>query len=171
MNFRRKALPVVASFAAFALVAGGCGGGDKTYKEGTPAATGQAPDCSVAPLDVVNRTLKRELTGPVQTPRLDGVTCIYPSAKSAGSGIGDRILLNSNADEASMDIIRSGLSQANNPVKKINRYGDEAFASTVFGYATVNHFAVRKGKVSVVIVSTAEYGEIRNLMKEILAKL
>ena len=171
MSFRRKAFPVVAWLAAFALVAGGCGGGNKTYREGTPAATGQAPDCSVAPLDVVNRTLKRELTGPVQDPRQGGVTCTYPAAKSGGSGRGDQVLLNSNADEASMDIIRTGLGQANNPVKKIKGYGDEAFASTVFGYTTTNTFAVRKGKVSVVIVSTAGYGEIRNLMKEILAKL
>ena len=70
-----------------------------------------------------------------------------------------------------MDIIRNGLKQANNPVKSIKGYGDEAFASTVFGYATINNFAVRKGKVSVVIISTAEYDQVKVLMKEILAKL
>ena len=171
MNFRRKPLAVVACFTALALVTGGCGGGDKTYKEGTPAATGQAPDCSVAPLDVVNRTLKRELTGPVQDPRQNGVTCTYPAAKGGGGGTADQIQLNSNADKASMDIIRAGLKQANNPVKSIKGYGDEAFASTVFGYATINNFAVRKGKVSVVIISTAEYDDLKNLMKSILAKL
>jgi hypothetical protein len=171
VNFRRKAFPAVAFFAVFALVATGCGGGDKSYKEGTPAATGQAPDCSVAPLDVVNRTLKRELTGPVQDTRQGGVTCTYPAAKGGGGGTADQVLLNGNADEASMDIIRNGLKQANNKVGKIKGYGDEAFASTVFGYATINNFAVRKGKVSVVIISTADYDEIRTLMKEILAKL
>lgn len=56
-------------------------------------------------------------------------------------------------------------------VSTIKDWGDEAYASTVFGYATVNNFAVRKGKVSVVIISTAEYKEIRNLMKAVLAKL
>jgi hypothetical protein len=171
VNFRRKALPVVACFSALALVGGACGGGDKTYKEGTPAATGQAPDCSVAPLEAVNRTLKRELTGPVQDPRQGGVTCTYPAAKGGGGGAADQIQLNSNADKASMDIIRRGLKQANNPVKSIKGYGDEAFAATVFGYATINNFAVRKGKVSVVIISTAEYDQVKKLMKEILAKL
>ena len=43
--------------------------------------------------------------------------------------------------------------------------------ATVFGYATINNFAVRKGKVSVVIISTAEYDQVKVLMKEILAKL
>ena len=169
MNFRRNALPVVACVAACALVVSGCGGGDKTYKEGTPAATGQAPDCSVAPLELVNRTLKRELTGPVQARRQNGVTCTYPAAK--GIGVGDQIALNSDADKASMDIIRDGLSQAKNPVKSIKGYGDEAFASSVFAYTTTNNFAVRKGKVSVILTSTAEYDDMKNLMKAILAKL
>ena len=172
MNFRRKALPVVACVAALALVASGCGGGDKTYKEGTPAATGQAPDCSVAPLELVNRTLKRELTGPVQDGRARGVTCTYPAAKGGGASAADQIQLNSNADKASMDIIRNGLKQANNPGKSLKGYGDEAFAWTVFGYAaTINNFAVRKGKVSVVMISTAEYDDLKNLMKAVLAKL
>jgi len=70
-----------------------------------------------------------------------------------------------------MDIISKGLNQAHNKVNTIKGYGDQAFASTVYGYATINNFAVRKGKVSVVIISTADYKEIRALMKEILAKL
>ena len=171
MNFRRKAFRVVACPVVLAVVAIGCGGGDKTYEEGTPAATGQAPDCSVAPLELVNRTLKRELQGPVQDARTGGVTCTYPAAKGGGGGATDQIQLTGNADKASMDIIRNGLKQANNPVKSIKGYGDEAFASTVFGYATINNFAVRKGKVSVVIISTAEYDQVKVLMKEILAKL
>jgi hypothetical protein len=169
VNFRGKALVVFV--VGLGLVAGGCGGGDKSYKEGTPAATGQAPDCSVAPLDVVNRTLKRELSGPVQEPRQNGVTCTYPAAKGGGGGTADQVLLYSNASKASMDLIRNGLKQTNNKVGKIKGYGDEAFASTVFGYATINNFAARKGKVSVHIISTADYKEIRTLMKEILARL
>jgi len=148
-----------------------CGGGDKSYKAGTPAATGQAPDCSVAPLDLVNRALKRELSGPVAETRVGGITCTYPAAKSGGAGVTDQVQLNSNADKASMDIISKGLNQAHNKVNTIKGYGDQAFASTVYGYATINNFAVRKGKVSVVIISTADYKEIRALMKEILAKL
>jgi hypothetical protein len=170
VNFRSKALPVVV-LVALGLVATGCGGGEKSYKAGTPAATGQAPDCSAVPVDLVNRMLKRELTGPVPGTRQDGVTCTYPAAKGGGAGATDQVQLTSNADKASMDIIRNGLKQANNPVKKIKGYGDEAFASTVFGYATINNFAARKGKVSVVIISTADYKEIRELMKEVLAKL
>jgi hypothetical protein len=171
VNFRRKTPPVVL-LVALGLLATGCGGGSKSYKAGTPAATGQAPsDCSIVPVDLVNRTLKRELTGPVAGQRAGGVTCTYPAAKSAGGGIADQVQLTSNADKASMDIVRKGLKQANNPVKAIKGYGDEAFASTVYGYATINNFAVRKGKVSVIIISTADYDEIRALMKDILAKL
>jgi hypothetical protein len=171
VHIRRKTSPVVAFLVVLALMATGCGGGDKSYKEGTPAATGQAPDCSVAPLDLVNQTLKRELTGPVADKRQAGWTCTYPAAKGGGGGAADQIQLNSNADKASMDIIRKGLSKANNPVRKIKGYGDEAFAATVFGYATINNFAVRKGKVSVILISTADYDQLKNLMKAILAKL
>jgi hypothetical protein len=172
VNFRRKVFPVVAPLVLAALAATGCGGGDKSYKEGTPAATGKAPDCSVAPLDLVNRTLKRELSGPVAEPRQGGgLTCTYPHAKGGGGGATDQILLYSNASKESMATIREGLNKANNPVKKIKGYGDEAFAATVFGYATINNFAVRKGKVSVHIISTADYDEVKNLMKAVLAKL
>jgi hypothetical protein len=153
------------------LVATGCGGGDKSYKAGTPAATGQAPDCSIIPVDLVGKLLKRELSGPVAGTRQGGVTCTYPAAKGGGAGATDQVQLNSNADKASMDVVRNGLKQAHNPVKTIKGYGDEAFASTVFGYATLNNFAARKGKVSVVIISTADYKEIRALMKDVLAKL
>ena len=169
MNFRSKALVVFV--IVLGLVAGGCGGGDKSYKEGTPAATGQAPDCSVAPLELVNQTLKRELTGPVAETRQGGITCTYPHAKAGGGGTADQIQLNSNADNGSMEIFRKGLKQANNPVKRIKGYGDEAYASTVFGYATINNFAARKGKVSVVLISTADYDALEKLMKAILAKL
>jgi hypothetical protein len=172
VNFRRKTFPVVALLAVLALAATGCGGGDKSYKEGTPAATGQAPDCSVAPLDLVNRTLKRELSGPVAEPRAGGgVTCTYPHAKGGGGGATDQVLLYSNATPASMKTFRDRLNMANNPVKKIKGYGDEAFAATVFGYATINNFAARKGKVSVHIISTADYDEVKELMKAVLAKL
>jgi len=152
-------------------MSGACGGGGHSYKEGTPAATGQAPDCSAVPVDLVNKTLKRDLTGPVAGQRQGGVTCTYPAAKSAGGGVADQVQLNSNADKNSMDIIRNGLKQSHNKVNKIKGYGDEAFASTVYGYATVNNFAVRKGKVSVVIISTAGYDELKTLMKAVLAKL
>jgi len=171
VSTRRRAFQVVASVAVVALVGTACGGGDKSYKAGTPAATGQAPDCSIIPADLVSKTLKRELSGPVADKRANGVTCTYPAAKSAGAGATEQVQLNSNADKASMDIIRNGLKQAHNPVKKIKGYGDEAFASTVYGYATLNNFSARKGKVSVVIISTAEYDEIKVLMKDILAKL
>ena len=170
MNFRSKTFPAVVCLVALGLLTTACGG-SKSYKAGTPAATGQAPDCSVAPVDLVNRTLKRELTGPVAGTRQGGITCTYPAAKSAGGGVADQVQLNSNVDKTSMDIVRNGLKQAHNKVNTIKGYGDEAFASTVYGYATINNFAVRKGKVSVLIISTADYKEIRALMKEILAKL
>jgi hypothetical protein len=170
VDIRRTPFPAVALVAVLSLVSTGCGG-DESYKEGTPAATGQAPDCSVAPLELVNRTLKRELTGPIADARQGGITCTYPAAKGGGGGAADQIQLNSNADKASMALIRNGLKQANNPVKSIKGYGDEAFAATVFGYATLNNFAARKGKVSVHITSTADYDQIEKLMKEILEKL
>jgi hypothetical protein len=167
---RSKAFPVVALVVLLGLLGAACGG-SKSYKAGTPAATGQAPDCSIIPADFVSKLLKREVSGPVADKRLGGITCTYPAAKAGGSGTADQVQLNSNADKASMDIIRQGLKQAHNKVNTIKGYGDEAFASTVYGYATLNNFAVRKGKVSVIIISNADYKEIRVLMKETLAKL
>jgi hypothetical protein len=168
----RALLAALLTVTVAGLATAACGGGGHSYKAGTPAATGQAPsDCSIAPADVVGQILKRELTGPIGQPRGGGgITCTYNQAKS-GAGAADQIQLNSNADKDSMAQLINGLKQAHNPVKKIKGWGDEAYASTVYFYSNINNFAVRKGKVSVFIISTADYKEIRALMKDILAKL
>jgi hypothetical protein len=170
VTFRSKVGQVVAFVVVLALGSAGCGGGGHSYKAGTPAATGQAPDCSVAPVDLVKQMLKRDLTGPIAETRADGITCTYNQPKG-GSGAADQVQLNSNATKETMAQLKDGLKQANNPVKKIGGYGDEAYASTVYFYSNINNFAVRKGKVSVVIISTAGYDEVKKLMKAVLAKL
>jgi hypothetical protein len=165
---RTKLSPALALGLAVVLAAGGCGG-KKNYREGTPAATGQVPDCSVAPADLVSTTLKREVTGPVAEGRPDGYTCTFPRPKGSGGGAADQVQLNAHVDN--LDLFTNGLRAANNPVKKIKGWGDEAYAATVAYYSNINNFAVRKGKVSVVIISTAGYDEIKALMKAVLAKL
>lgn len=157
---------------ALVLVAGACGGGgDKTYEEGTPAATGQAPDCSVVPIEIVRKSLKREdLQGPNQGSRADGMTCTF---SAAGSGLADlnSVQLYSNATEESFAILPDQFKKNNNKVNKIKKWGDEAFASTVQFYSPTNYFGVRKGNVAVLITSTSDYDNMQDLMKQILAKL
>jgi hypothetical protein len=161
-----------AATVAACLVATACGGGggSHTYKEGTAAATGTAPDCSVVPLDLVTKTLGMSLNGPTQGIRPTGTSCAFQHTKGGGSAP-ESVQLNSNVTDETFHIIRDGLKSANNPVKTIKGWGDDAYAATVFSVVDINNFAVRKGKVSVVIQSTADYKKIRNLMKAILAKL
>jgi hypothetical protein len=150
--------------------AAGCGGGSHSYKAGTPAATGVAPDCSVVPLDLVTKKLGLQLSGPVPGPRPTGITCAFQHTKGGGSAP-EVVQMTSHASPESFAIVYNGLKAANNPIKKIHGWGDEAYAATVFSVVNINNFAVRKGQVSVLIQSTADYGNIRNLMKAILAKL
>ncbi|MEW6476066.1 MAG: hypothetical protein AB1679_27735 [Actinomycetota bacterium] len=173
MNFRSRLRSVVVAPVAVAvvLVAGACGGGDKNYEEGTPAATGEAPDCSIVPLDVVRASLKREdLQGPAQGSRADGITCTF---STPGSGLADlnQVQLYNHVTEDSFAVIRDGFKRNNNKVNTIKGWGDEAWASTVQFYSPTNYFGVRKGKVAVLITSTSDYEHIRDLMKKILAKL
>lgn len=171
MFSRLRVVPVVV-LAVAALATTACGGGSKTYKEGTPAATGQAPDCSVVPLDLVNRLLKLDLTGPAPEPRTvgQGWVCTF-THRRGGLALVEQVQLTGNADEDSFAIIRDSYASNNAEIKKIKGYGDEAFATTIFGFSTSNNFVVRKGQVSVQITSTSDYDNIRKLMKEILAKL
>jgi len=173
VNSRRRLRPAVAVLVAVApaLLLGACGGGDKTYEEGTPAATGQAPDCSVTPLDLVQKTLHRkDLQGPSQGTRSDGITCTF---STPGSGLADQnqVQLYSNVTEESFAVIRDGFKKNNSEVKNIKGWGDEAWASTVQFYSPTNYFAVRKGKVAVLIISVSDYERLQDLMKAILAKL
>ena len=154
------------------MVAGACGGGggSHTYKAGTPAVTGVPPDCSVVPLDLVTKTLGIPLTGPTPGARTDGTVCAFQHTKGGGSAP-ENVQLTGNATPDSFAIVYNGLKSANNPVKKIHGWGDEAYAATVFSVVNINNFAVRKGKVAVTIQSTADYPKIRNLMKAVLAKV
>ena len=164
------ALVAVFSLAAFLLVACGAGG-HHSYKAGTPAATGVAPtDCSLVPLDLVTSTLKLSLTGPSGGTRPTGITCAFQHTKGGGSAA-ETVVFSGNVDDESFHIVYNGLKRANNPVKTIHGWGDDAYAATVFSVVNINNFAVRKGKVSVTIQSTADYPQIRNLMKAVLAKL
>jgi hypothetical protein len=154
-----------------ALLATACGGGKKSYKEGTPAATGDAPDCSVVPIDLVRNSLKRpDLGGPQQGTRADGITCTF---STPGSGLGDlnSVQLYNHVTEESFSVIQDGFKKNNNKVNKIKGWGDEAYASTVQFYTPTNYFGVRKGQVAVLITSTSDYKYMRDLMKAILAKL
>lgn len=162
-------------FAALVVagsVLGACGGGGHSYKAGTPAVTGAAPtDCSALPLDMVAKTLGIELTGPgVSAHPGGGVTCTFPHAKGGGNAL-ETVQLNGNVTTDTFNIMRDGLKSANNPVNKIKGWGDEAFAATVHFVAIENNFAVRKGRVSVIIQSTADYDHIKKLMKTLLAGL
>jgi len=173
VNSRTNSRPVVVVLVAVALVlvAGACGGGSKSYKEGTPAATGQAPDCSILPIDLVRASLKRpELQGPNQGARADGVTCTF---SAPGSGLADlnQVQLYNNVTEDSFSVIRDGFKKNNSKVNKIKGWGDEAWASTVQFYSPTNYFGVRKGQVAVLITSTSDYPFMRDLMKEVLKKL
>jgi hypothetical protein len=161
---------VVVLGLGFGSAAGCGGGGSHSYKAGTPAATGVAPDCSIVPIDLVNKTLGIPLSGPIPGARPDGVTCAFQHTKGGGSAP-EFVQFSGNATPETFAIPYNGLKAANNPVKKIHGWGDEAYAATVFSVVDINNFAVRKGQVSVTIQSTADYDHIRKLMKTVLAKL
>jgi hypothetical protein len=169
---RIRFVPVVALVVVGGLVAGACGGGGHSYQAGTPAATGAAPtDCAAAPLNLVSKTLALELTGPGVTPHPGGgVSCTFPHAKGGGNAV-ETVQINGNVTTESFNVLKNGLKSANNPVKNIGGWGDEAYAATVYFVVNMNNFAVRKGKVAVVIQSTSDYKNVQKLMKAVLAKL
>jgi hypothetical protein len=168
--FTFVAAAVVAGVLTVGLAVAGCGGGSHTYKAGTPAATGNVPDCSVVPLDVVTKSLGIPLTGPGGGTRPGGYTCNYIHVKGGGSAP-ELMQLGGNVTHETFQIVRNGLKAANNPIKTIHGWGDEAWAATVYNVVDENIFAVRKGKVSVLIQSTADYDHIKTLMKAVLDKL
>jgi hypothetical protein len=168
-----RPFPYVAAVVVLALgvAAAGCGGGGShTYKAGTPAATGVAPDCSIVPLDLVTTSLGIPLTGPAPGNRPGGFTCSFSHVKGGGSAP-EIVQLSGNVTPETFAIVKNGLKAANNPLKTIHGWGDEAWAATVYNVVNENTFAVRKGRVSVLIQSTADYDHIKKLMKAVLGKL
>src|SRR5205823_13851470 len=93
----------------------------------------------------VTKTLGMPLDGPSQGPRSDGVACVFHHAKGGGS-FSELVQLTGNATPESFALVFNGLKAANNPVKKIHGWGDEAYAATGFSVVDINNFAVRKGR-------------------------
>ena len=174
MHSRNRTLRAVAALLAVSgLILAACGGGEKTYDAGTPAATGQAPDCSIVPLDLVRKSLGFEkLEGPIAEPKTvgQGWVCTF-SHPGAGVESVEQVQFTGNATEEDLSLVRDRYEASNNEVNKITGWGDQALATSVYFFTTSNNFYVRKGKVMVHITSTAEYDNIKKLMKEILEKI
>ena len=156
--------------AVAGLVAAACGGGDSKPREGTPAATGVAPGCDAVPLDVASKSLKLELTGPVEQKRTSGTTCVF-ARPSGGASATETVYFNANESKESFDIIREGYEKNNVKANKIKGWGDEAYAVRIRLFVDTNTFAVRKGRIGVTITSVAEFSEVRTLMKEVLKRV
>ena len=170
MPIRKRVVPLVL-LAVVGLVGAACGGGgDSTPREGTPAATGEAPGCDVVPLEVASKSLKLELTGPVEQKRPGGTTCVF-ARPAGGASATETVYFNSHESKESFAIIRDGYEKNNVKVNKIKGWGDEAYAVRIRLFVDTNTFTVRKGRLGVTITSVAEFPEVRTLMKEILKRV
>ena len=157
--------------AVVGLVGAACGGGgDSKPREGTPAATGVAPGCDVVPLDVTSKSLKLELTGPVEQKRTSGTTCVF-ARPAGGASATETVYFNANESKESFAIIREGYEKNNVKANKIKGWGDEAYAVRIRLFVDTNTFSVRKGRIGVTITSVAEFPEVRTLMKEVLKRV
>ena len=157
------------------MVAGSaCGGGDKVAggkpEKGSPADTGDSPNCSTVPLELAEEKLKLDLEGPSQNERPSGFSCVF-RRPGGGAGAVETVLFTGNESEEGFKIIRDGYEKANIKISNIKGWGDEAYAVNVRTYVQQNTFAVLKGRVSVIITSTAGFDEIRKLMKPVLEKV
>jgi len=157
--------------AVVGLTGAACGGGgDSKPREGTPAATGVAPGCDVVPLDVASKSLKLELTGPVEQKRTSGTTCVF-ARPAGGASATETVYFNANESKESFAIIREGYEKNNVKANKIKGWGDEAYAVRIRLFVDTNTFSVRKGRIGVTITSVAEFPEVRTLMKEVLKRV
>ena len=156
--------------AVAGLAGTACGGGDSKPREGTPAATGEAPGCDAVPLDLASKSLKLELTGPVEQKRTSGTTCVF-ARPAGGASATETVYFNANESKESFAIIREGYEKNNVKANKIKGWGDEAYAVRIRLFVDTNTFAVRKGRIGVTITSVAEFSEVRALMKEVLKRV
>lgn len=157
--------------AVVSLVGAACGGGgDSEPAEGSPAATGVAPGCDVVPLELVSKSLKLELTGPVEQKRVGGTTCVF-ARPAGGASATETVYFNANESKESFAIIREGYENNNVKVNKIKGWGDEAYAVRIRLFVDTNTFAVREGRIGITITSVADFPEVRTLMKEILKRV
>ena len=119
---------------------------------------------------MASKSLKLELTGPVEQKRTSGTTCVF-ARPAGGASATETVYFNANESKESFAIIREGYEKNNVKANKIKGWGDEAYAVRIRLFVDTNTFSVRKGRIGVTITSVAEFPEVRTLMKEVLKRV
>jgi hypothetical protein len=164
----RPGLALVLAAAAAALTA--CSTAPATPKA-APVATPSWPrlSCSLAAPSAVSSALGQQVKDPQEVHQDPVTVCTYLQTNNKYAVV---VRFQTNADETIFNAGKSSLTNNKQAVKDISGFQDQAYASTVTAAGTTtNTLAARRGKVLMVVTSTATVDQEKALETQVMGSL
>jgi len=168
---------IITALAGVTFAVAGCGPDSSTSAHSNPAGGGggasKSASCDLAPSSLIKSQLGLDVGTPSKTD--DGgsvVVCTYPPAPGASKTVIVRFDTGSSATQ--FKTTRDGYAPQNMQTTDFPGFGDEAYTNTIsvsnLGITT-NTLVARKGKVELLVSSSASFEQEKSLEQKLFDAL
>jgi len=172
----RKVL-IIAALAGVTIAVAGCGPDSSTSANSNPAGGGggasKSASCDLAPSSLIKSQLGLDVGTPSKTDNGGSVVvCTYPPAPGASKTV--IVRLDTDSSAAQFKTTRDGYAPQNMQTTDFPGFGDEAYTNTIsvsnLGITT-NTLVARKGKVELLVSSSASFEQEKSLEQKLFDAL
>ena len=166
---------IITALAGVTFAVAGCGPDSSTSANSNPGGSGggKSASCDLAPSSLIKSQLSLDVGTPSKTD--DGgsvVVCTYPPAPGASKTVIVRVDTDSSATQ--FKTTRDGYAPQNMQTTDFPGFGDEAYTNTIsvsnLGITT-NTLVARKGKVELLVSSSASFEQEKSLEQKLFDAL
>jgi len=165
---------IITALAGVTIAVAGCGpDSSNSASSGPGGGAGKSASCDMAPTSLVKSQLGLDVGAPAATDNGGSVlVCTYPPAPGASKTVIVRIDTGSSA--AQFKTTRDGYTPQNMQTTDFPGFGDEAYTNTIsvsnLGITT-NTLVARKGKVELLVSSSASFEQEKSLEQKLFDAL
>lgn len=167
---------IITALAGVTIAVAGCGPDSSNSANSNPGGGGgggKAASCDLAPSSLIKSQLGLDVGTPSKTDNGGSVVvCTYPPAPGASKTVIVRFDTDSSA--AQFKTTRDGYAPQNMQTTDFPGFGDEAYTNTIsvsnLGITT-NTLVARKGKVELLVSSSASFEQEKSLEQKLFDAL
>ena len=168
---------IITALAGVTFAVAGCGPDSSTSANSNPAGGGggasKSASCDLAPSSLIKSQLGLDVGTPSKTDNAGSVVvCTYPPAPGATKTVIVRFDTDSSATQ--FKTTRDGYAPQNMQTTDFPGFGDEAYTNTIsvsnLGITT-NTLVARKGKVELLVSSSASFEQEKSLEQKLFDAL
>jgi hypothetical protein len=164
---------IITALAGVTIAVAGCGPDSSNSANSGPGGGGRSASCDLAPSSLIKSQLGLDVGAPSATDNGGSVlVCTYPPAPGASKTVIVRFDTGSSA--AQFKTTRDGYAPQNMQTTDFPGFGDEAYTNTIsvsnLGITT-NTLVARKGKVELLVSSSASFEQEKSLEQKLFDAL